>query len=91
MPHATILVVDDEEGVRTVIAQTLEGAGFEVLQAEHGEAALQVIGVPVLFITGREPMAAGVRLLRKPFGPALLLETVTMVLAESEQTERTGA
>jgi CheY-like chemotaxis protein len=124
MPSATILVVDDEEGVRTVIARTLEGAGFEVLQAEHGEAALRVVrafagplllaivdmnmpvmtgtefarefrpirpGVPVLFITGREPMAAGVRLLRKPFGPSLLLETVAMVLAETEPIERTSA
>lgn len=27
MPPATILVVDDEEGVRTVIARTLEGTG----------------------------------------------------------------
>jgi CheY-like chemotaxis protein len=124
MAPATILVVDDEEGVRTVIARTLEGAGFEVLQAEHGEAALRVVRgfagplllaivdmnmplmtgtefarefrpirpeVPVLFITGREPMVTGLRLLRKPFGPSLLLETVAMVLAESERTERTGA
>jgi len=124
MAAATILVIDDEEGVRAVIARTLEGAGFEVLEAEHGEAALRVVrgfagplllaivdmnmpvmtgtefarefrplrpGVPILFITGREPMAAGVRLLRKPFGPALLLETVAMVLAEAAQAERTGA
>lgn len=124
MPPATILVIDDEEGVRTVIARTLEGAGFEVLQAEDGEAALGLVraftgplmlaivdmnmpimtgtefarefrpirpAVPVLFITGREPMATGVRLLRKPFGPALLLETVAMVLGETRRTERAGA
>jgi CheY-like chemotaxis protein len=124
MPAATILVLDDEEGVRTVIARTLEHAGFEVLQAEHGEAALRVVrghlgplvlaivdmnmpvmtgtefarefrpmrpGVPVLFITGREPMVPGIRLLRKPFGPGLLLETVAMVLGEAAKAERTGA
>lgn len=121
---ATILVVDDEEGVRTVIARTLEGAGFQVLHAENGEVALRVVrgfsgplmlaivdmnmpvmtgtefarefrpirpSVPVLFITGREPMVAGLRLLRKPFGPAVLLETVASVLGEAERAERTGA
>jgi two-component system, cell cycle response regulator CpdR len=124
MSPATILVIDDEEGVRTVIARTLETAGFEVLQAEDGEAALRVVrghpgplilaivdmnmpvmtgtefarefrpmrpGVPVLFITGREPMVSGIRVLRKPFGPGLLLETVAMVLGEAEHAERTGA
>ena len=92
MSTATILVVDDEELVRSVIARTLEDAGFAVLQAEHGEAALRVVrdfvgvlalavvdmnmpvmtgsefarefrpmhpSVPVLFITGREPISAG--------------------------------
>jgi CheY-like chemotaxis protein len=43
MPAATILVVDDEEAVRAVIARTLESAGFTVLEAEHGEAALSVV------------------------------------------------
>ena len=43
MPTATILVVEDEETVRSVIARTLEEAGFAVLQAEHGEAALEVV------------------------------------------------
>ena len=40
---ATILVVDDEEGVRMVISRTLQGAGFAVLEAEHGEAALVAV------------------------------------------------
>tara|TARA_R110002096_G_scaffold292224_2_gene486657 strand:- start:103240 stop:104562 length:1323 start_codon:yes stop_codon:yes gene_type:complete len=37
-----ILVVDDEEGVRTFIAETLERKGHTVVQAEDGEAALLV-------------------------------------------------
>jgi DNA-binding response OmpR family regulator len=48
-------------------------------------------GVPVLFITGREPMLPGIRLLRKPFGPALLLEVIATVLGEAGQAERTSA
>jgi len=124
MSTATILVVDDEESVRAVIARTLEGAGFAVLQAEHGEAALRVVrdfvgvlalavvdmnmpvmtgsefarefrpmhpSVPVLFITGREPILPGARVLLKPFGPDELLETVAQVLGEAHHVARTGA
>jgi Response regulator containing CheY-like receiver, AAA-type ATPase, and DNA-binding domains len=110
--------------VRSVIARTLEGAGFAVLQAEHGEAALGVVrgflgvlalaivdmnmpvmtgsefarefrpmrpSVPVLFITGRQPMVPGARVLLKPFGPDELLETVAQVLGEAQRAARTGA
>lgn len=124
MPAASILVVDDEEAVRAVIARTLEAAGFTVLEAEHGEAALAVVrgfpgvlalaivdmnmpvmtgsefarefrpirpSVPVLFITGREPVVPGARLLLKPFGPDELLEAVAQVLGEAQHAERTGA
>lgn len=123
MPTATILVVEDEEIVRSIIARTLEEAGFAVLKAEHGEAALAVVrgflgvlalavvdmnmpvmtgsefarefrpmrpSVPVLFITGREPMVPGARVLLKPFGPDELLETVAQVLGEAQHAARTG-
>jgi CheY-like chemotaxis protein len=121
MSTAAILVVDDEESVRSVIARTLEGAGFAVLQAEHGEAAIRDFagvlalavvdmnmpvmtgsefarefrpmnpGVPVLFITGREPIMPGAHVLLKPFGPDELLETVAQVMGEVHHAERTGA
>ncbi|MCB0323094.1 MAG: response regulator [Bdellovibrionales bacterium] len=38
----TVLVVDDEEAVRSVVAQTLKTAGFAVLCAEDGATALQL-------------------------------------------------
>ena len=37
-----ILVVDDEEGIRTFIAESLERDGHEVVQAEDGEVALRL-------------------------------------------------
>ena len=121
---ATILVVDDEESVRTVISRTLQGAGFAVLEAEHGEAALVAVqgfngplvlavvdenmpvmtgsefvrefrplrpNVPVLFVTGRQPVVQPEYLLRKPFAPNLLLETVARVLGETRRVERSSA
>jgi two-component system, response regulator PdtaR len=38
-----VLVAEDEELVRVVIVDALEDAGFEVLEAEHAEAALGVL------------------------------------------------
>lgn len=38
-----ILVVDDEEGIRTVLRLALARAGYDVVEAEDGEEALQRI------------------------------------------------
>src|SRR5262249_39258174 len=37
---ATILVIDDEHGVREFIRRTLEGAGYQVTEADNGERGL---------------------------------------------------
>jgi signal transduction histidine kinase len=48
MASSTILVVDDEDQVRGLMVQTLEGAGFSVLAAANGaEALLQLQCHPV--------------------------------------------
>lgn len=39
----TILIVEDEVEVRTLVGETLEAAGFRVLQAAGGEEALRVL------------------------------------------------
>jgi PAS domain S-box-containing protein len=38
----TILVVEDEKAVRSVVAQCLSSRGYTVLEAEHGAAGLQI-------------------------------------------------
>ena len=43
MAARTILVVDDEEVVRILIARALTEAGYRVIQATHGGAALAVL------------------------------------------------
>jgi CheY-like chemotaxis protein len=40
--RGTVLVVDDERGVRTVVARALARAGFEVLQAGDGHTAVEI-------------------------------------------------
>jgi CheY-like chemotaxis protein len=39
-PRQTILVVDDEDFLRRLMAEMLENQGYEVLTAADGEAAL---------------------------------------------------
>lgn len=42
-PGRRVLVVDDDEGVRTAVTWALEADGFEVLTVDNGLAALDVI------------------------------------------------
>jgi CheY-like chemotaxis protein len=37
----TVLVVDDEPDIRFLVAVTLEVAGYEVIEAAHGDAGLE--------------------------------------------------
>jgi CheY-like chemotaxis protein len=39
----TVLVVDDEEGLRTLVCRTLRAEGYGTLEAAHGAEALEVI------------------------------------------------
>lgn len=49
-PKLRVLVVDDEFLIRWSIAETLESAGHEVLQAESGRDALRLLTDPTLAI-----------------------------------------
>jgi CheY-like chemotaxis protein len=48
-----VLVVDDESNMRFVIRMILEGAGYEVVEAPHGAAALEQVNEsrPALVVT----------------------------------------
>lgn len=39
----TVLVVDDEEGLRSLVCRTLRNEGYGTLEAAHGAEALEVI------------------------------------------------
>lgn len=39
---ASILIIDDEQGVRTLLRTALEGAGYEVIEAANGRIGLSV-------------------------------------------------
>jgi hypothetical protein len=39
----TVLLVEDEESVRQLVCETLEAKGYKVLEADNGDAALQIV------------------------------------------------
>ena len=41
--NGRILIVDDEPDIRKVVRMTLEKAGYEALEAEDGEKAIEII------------------------------------------------
>ena len=41
--NGRILVVDDEPGIRAVVRRALEKAGYQVLEADNGETAIEAI------------------------------------------------
>jgi DNA-binding response OmpR family regulator len=50
---AKILVVDDEQSVRELLASILEGSGHEVIQATNGQTAMQLYescGIDVVLV-----------------------------------------
>jgi CheY-like chemotaxis protein len=42
-PGCTVMVVDDEPDIRYLLRITLEGVGYGVVEAAHGEAALEQV------------------------------------------------
>jgi len=80
----TILLVDDEEFLRRLLARVLDGAGFDVIQAENGAAALKAVvgldGALRLVITDiHMPVMNGIEFARefRPQHPAVPVLFIT--------------
>ena len=94
----TILVIDDSASLRQVVAMALQGAGYDVLQAGDGVAALALldgrkIGMAVCDVNmpnmnGIEFVIAAKKLPAYKFMPILMLTTETQ---ESKKAEGKAA
>jgi len=63
---ASVLVVDDEESVRTSVAAILRSSGYEVIEAADGEDALAMLDrhdVKVVILDVRMPRLDGIGVL----------------------------
>src|SRR5438874_7574548 len=88
----TILVVDDEPGIVTIVRDYLEKAGFRVLTAGDGETALRLAGMerPNLMVLDLMlPGIDGLDIIRSlRANPALHRMSVIMLTARVEETDR---
>jgi DNA-binding NtrC family response regulator len=87
--RGTVLVVDDEEGVRASVRAILEDT-CDVLEAEHGGAALELLKaheIDLVMLDQRMPGEPGIELLPrvKAFDP-----TIVVVLATAVRDVRTA-
>jgi signal transduction histidine kinase/DNA-binding response OmpR family regulator len=99
-PRKRLLVVDDVTGNRTVMADLLGSIGFEVVEADQGEAALQLIRMqrPDLVVMDilmpvMDGLAATQRLRQLPGGADLPVITVSAGASDADRAAslRVGA
>jgi two-component system chemotaxis response regulator CheY len=91
----TILVVDDSVGIRAAITTTLTSAGFEVIEAGDGEAALIELDqrrVHLIISDLNMPGMDGMTLLRrvKAQQTTRYLPFIMLTTEDSEQIKREG-
>ena len=68
MDKETILLVDDEEGIRKVLDISLSDIGYTVYTAENGEEAFKIfeeVNPPIVLTDIKMPGMDGIELLRK--------------------------
>jgi CheY-like chemotaxis protein len=93
--RSIILVVDDEERIRKLIGEQLEGEGYEVILAATGDDAFEILqGTPCidLIVTDvRMPGAMnGFDLIERALASRPDLRTIIMSGYTGERTKRTG-
>jgi two-component system chemotaxis response regulator CheY len=96
----TILVIDDSASLRQVVVMALQGAGYDVLQAGDGQAALELldgrkIGMAICDVNmprmnGIEFVKAAKALPAYRFLPILMLTTESQE-AKKEEGKAAGA
>jgi two-component system, chemotaxis family, chemotaxis protein CheY len=89
-----VLVVDDEATLRSLLQRVLQGAGFDVLEAEHGGHALQQLrglaGSVSLVVTDiNMPVMDGVEFVRR-FRPQHPLTPVLFITGRGNEDQRVG-
>jgi two-component system, chemotaxis family, chemotaxis protein CheY len=88
----TILSVDDSASMRQMVAFTLESAGYRIVQAEDGEAALAKVAQarPDMVITDLNmPKLDGIGLIKRlRADPKMAGLPIVMLTTESEESKK---
>jgi two-component system nitrogen regulation response regulator NtrX len=98
MPKSRILVVDDEEGVRTSLAGILRDEGYQVETAESGERCLDMLGkgeYQALFLDvwmpGRDGLEILAEIVQKPSSPAVVMISGHGTIESAVRAAKIGA
>ena len=92
-PPRTVLLVDDDEDVRTVLRELLELEGYDVVEAHHGQHALQVLTrcrPCVLVLDMMMPVMDGWRFLDEVRARPELAQNLPIVVVSASRTLPAG-
>jgi len=87
MSAATVLVVDDEQGMRDTVSEILQGGGYEVTTAVNGDDALLRMSqqdFDVVLMDIRMPGRDGISVLRELGGPPPPVVMMTAYAVEDQ-------
>ena len=86
----TILAVDDSASVRQMVGFTLRSAGYDVIEAQNGEDAIQkIVTPPSLVLTDMNmPVLDGIGLIKRLRVHPTCKYVPIVVLTTESQTER---
>ncbi len=90
-PNRSILVVDDDEGNRTMLARRLVRLGHQVSMAENGRRALELLSAgsfDLLLLDIQMPELNGYEVLERLKADPALRDIPVIVLSASDETER---
>jgi two-component system chemotaxis response regulator CheY len=92
-----ILIVDDSATIRASVKHTLAGAGYEVAQAMHGKAGLEVLqqlsgsgkSVGMIISDVNMPVMDGITFIRElKADPAMKFTPVLVLTTESQDSKK---
>ncbi len=87
-----VLTVDDSKTMRDMVSFTLKGAGYDVIEAEDGKHALQVVAgqsVDVVITDLNMPNMNGLELIRAlRADPKFQFVPILMLTTESDETKK---
>lgn len=89
---AIVLVVDDSATARFMVANALKMAGFEVVEAEHGDDALTKLaandGIKLVIADINMPWKDGIEMLRELRADAKLAKLPVVFLTTEGNTQK---
>ncbi len=88
----TILVIDDSTSLRQLVAMALQGAGYEVLQAGDGKAALALLNgrkIGMAICDVNMPIMNGIEFVKAVKAlPSYRFLPILMLTTETQQTKK---